>query len=58
MNEDINKKMQLILKKAKEGKKKAKSDNSIVQSGIANSLADHIKTQEQAQTFMTLLKAL
>lgn len=59
MKEDVNKKVQVLMQKAKESKThKTGNEKEKTQSGIPNSLADHIKTQEQAKSFMTLLNSL
>ena len=61
MKEDILKKIQVLANKVQlEGIKKEerKFDKKTVQSNSPNSLADNIKTEQQANTFMTLLKAL
>ena len=57
MNESINKKIEVLTQKAKEEKDK-KSEKIKKQSTVPNSLADHIKTEEQAKSFMILLKSL
>lgn len=58
MNQDINKKIQVLMQKAEEGKAYEKKDKKITDTHIPNSLADNIKTKEQGQTFMLLLRSL
>ncbi len=61
MKEDILKKIQVLAQKVQtEGIKQEERnfDKKTVQSNSPNSLAEHIKTEQQANTFMTLLKAL
>ena len=58
MDKEINKKIQVLMQKAGEGKAYEKKDKKITDSHIPNSLADNIKTKEQANAFMLLLKNL
>lgn len=60
MNKEIDKKIQVLTQKAKETTANALQDpNSLaLDSNIPNSLADQIKTKEQAKSFVTLLNSL
>lgn len=61
MKEEILKRIQVLAKKIQtEGLPNGVSavDMKIVQSKSPNSLAEHIKTEQQAKTFLTLLHAL
>jgi len=60
MDKKITQKIQVLIDKAKEGKTytDSKGDATTLQSNVTNSLADNIKTKEQAKSFMTLLQAL
>lgn len=59
MQQELNNKIQVLMKKAEEGKthdeRKGKKSKD---SHIPNSLADNIKTKEQADAFMLLLRSL
>ena len=56
MKTDVNKKIRVLIKRAKENKGDQDSIKLKVQ--ITDSLATRIKTPEQAKSFMTLLEAL
>jgi hypothetical protein len=60
MDKEIDKKIQVLTQKAKETNAKAPQDqkNLAPDSNIPNSLAEHIKTKEQAKSFITLLNSL
>lgn len=58
MQQELTKKIQVLMQKAEEGKAYEKKEKKITESNIPNSLADNIKTQEQANAFMLLLKNL
>ena len=59
MNKEIEEKIQVLMQRAK-GEKQSGNNNQgkNVSSNIHNSLAENIKTKEQAKTFMTLVRAL
>lgn len=56
MNDSVNKKIEVLTQKAKEEGNKKEKDKK--QSNLPNSLAEHIKTEQQAKNFMLLLKSL
>jgi len=59
MNQQVEKKVQVLMRKAKENKhyKKGKEGKK-KQSQLPNSLADQLKTEDQAKSFLILLDAL
>jgi len=58
MDKSIEQKIQVLTQKAKEEKAAENSRKQQIDSNIPNSLAEHIKTPEQAKTFMLLLNSL
>lgn len=54
MDKNLKKKIDALIRQAKENKTPVEQTSQV----FPNSLADHIKTEEQARAFMLLLKNL
>lgn len=57
MNQNLDKKIAVLIAKANETKAN-KQKSPAISSNLQNSLAEKIKTREQAKSFMTLINAL
>lgn len=59
MNKEIEQKIQVLMQRVKGEKTSGKNiERKDISSNIHNSLAENIKTKEQAKSFMTLVRAL